>query len=274
MWGWLKTSLELADTHCHLDFGDFDADREVVIERAREAGLVYLIVPGTDLESSRKAVGLAEAHREVFAAVGAHPHAASRTGDSELRELRKLAEHPKVVAVGEIGLDYFRNYSPREGQVRAFQSQLDMAAELVKPIIVHNRKAEGDLLAMLEGWTQTLKGTSLEGKAGVLHSFSAGLAAAAKSVSLGFYIGFTGPLTYRSGEGMRQVALSAPLERILVETDSPFLSPEGHRGKRNEPAWLRSVAAKVAEIRGLTEAEAANLTTQNARTLFGLERWA
>jgi len=307
--------LHLSDTHCHLDFSHFDPDRDTVIARAREAGIEFMLVPGTDLASSRRAVALAGGYPEVYAAVGIHPHGAKELKETkELRELRKLAENPEVVAIGEIGLDYYRMLSPRPDQLRVFQAQLGLAAELGLPVIVHNRDATQDVLAVLRNWTSsndsrrspdsqtqnaecgmqnsafrtpatdagavvlhsafapsTRHPLPLAGRAGVLHSFSASLADAEASVAMGFYIGITGPITYRSGETMRHAAAGVPLERLLIETDSPFLMPRGYRGSRNEPAYVRAVAEKIAEVRELPLETVARQTTANARTLFGLE---
>jgi len=283
--------LHLSDTHCHLDFPHFDPDRDTVIARAREAGIELMLVPGTDLASSRRALALAGRYPEVYAAVGIHPHGAKELKESkELRELRELAENPEVVAIGEIGLDYYRMLSPRPDQLRVFQAQLGLAAELGKPVIVHNRDATQDVLAVLRDWVQNrdtchpfdrLRAgssaslrtgvTRVTSPPGVLHSFSASLADAEASVAIGFYIGITGPITFRGGETMRHAAAGVPLERLLIETDSPFLVPRGYRGSRNEPAYVRAVAEKIAEVRALPLETVARQTTANARTLFGLE---
>jgi TatD DNase family protein len=257
-------TLTLTDTHCHLHFPHFDPDREAVLARARAAGVTVFLVPGTDLPSSRRAVALAQQHPDVFAAVGVHPHAAKTLRERELQELRELAGHPKVVAIGEVGLDYYRNLSPRAEQVRALEQQLALAAELGLPVIVHNREATGEVLAALRAWRP-------QGRAGVLHSFSGDVPDAEAAVGLGFCVGITGPVTYRNGEQMRRVAAAVPLDRLLIETDSPYLSPQPFRGQRNEPAHVRAVAEKIAEVRGLPLAEVARASGANAAALFGWE---
>lgn len=261
----------LIDTHCHLDFPQFDDDREAVIVRAKQAGVMRILIPGTDLQTSERAAALAEARAELAAAVGVHPHEAHSLGAGEIKALRKLAGHPRVAAVGEIGLDYFRNLSSRADQARAFRAQLALAAEVGKPVIVHNREAGPEVLAILREWASSLQGTPLEGRAGVLHSFSADVAEAEEAVALGFFIGISGPVTYKTGATMRRVAASVPLQRLLVETDSPYLAPQAARGQRNEPARVRDVAAKISAVRGLPFETVARQTTENAITLFGRE---
>lgn len=254
----------LIDTHCHLDFDRFDADRDLVVKQAATAGVQRVIVPAIDLESCQKVLYLAEKYDLVFAAIGIHPNSSADWRDEWLKRLRKLADHPKVVAIGEIGLDYYRDWSPQPIQKIAFAAQVSLAGELGLPIIVHNRQADADVLQILEGakkkWSQ-LKG--------VLHSFSSPWETAVSAVEMGFYLGFTGPITYKNAGELRDVAANIRLDRVLVETDAPFLAPQQFRGKRNEPAFVIHVAAKLAEIRSTTPAEIARQTTANAESLFG-----
>jgi TatD DNase family protein len=252
--------INLVDSHAHLDFSQFDADRDAVIERARGAGLVAILNVGADLPSSRAAVGLAETHDFIYAAVGVHPHDAATVTPAVLDELRALARHPKVVAVGEIGLDYYRDLSPRPVQRRAFADQLALAAELGLPVVVHSREAHGDVLAALRGW----------GGAGVLHSYSAGPERLEEVLELGFSIGISGPVTFRKADRLRAVAAAVPLERLLVETDCPYLTPVPYRGKRNEPAYVRYVVEAVARARGVPAEAVAQATAVNAHSLFGV----
>lgn len=253
----------VVDTHCHLDLQQFDIDREAVIERAWAAGLNRIMNPGVDLETSRRAVALADAHPQIFAAVGFHPHDAAKMGADDLQTLRELAQRPKVKAIGEIGLDYYRDLSPRDLQAKAFRQQLELAAELDLPVIIHCRDAFEDVMAILREWR-----TSNNRARGVLHSFSGDRAQAEQVFEIGFRVGLTGPITFPKAEEMRAVAQNAPIDRILIETDAPYLTPTPNRGKRNEPAYVRRVAEKIAEVRGLTVEAVAAQTTANADSLF------
>lgn len=261
----------LVDTHCHLDFNSFSEDLASVIERARRAGVERILIPAIDLPSSRRILELADTFHEVYAAVGVHPNdALSWTGDT-LNALQHLAGHPKVVAIGEIGLDYYRDRSPPELQRQILGEQLALAESLGLPVIIHNRQASEDVLELLKSWHQKLvaNGSPLSVRPGVLHSFSAGLSLAEQAIQLGFSIGFTGPITYRKAEDLREVARSIPLESILIETDAPFLPPEPYRGQRNEPAYVRLVAEKIGAVRDEAFSAVAQKTTQNAQRLFG-----
>lgn len=289
----------LIDSHAHLDFPQFDADRETVIARAREAGLVAVLNVGTDLVSSRAAVALAEQHDFIYAAVGVHPHDAKTVTPDVLAELRALARHPKVVAIGEIGLDYYRDLSPRPVQRRAFADQLALAAELCLPVVIHSREAHDDVLAALreragfapgggvergqplppapsptlgEGSSSPPGLGGTEGGLGVLHSYSAGPEHLEEVLSLGFSIGISGPVTFSKADRLRAVAAAVPLERLLVETDCPHLTPEPYRGWRNEPAYVRYVVQAVARARRMPVEAVAQATADNASRLFGILR--
>jgi TatD DNase family protein len=263
----------LVDTHCHLDFDRFDEDRDEVVRRAAEAGVTRIVVPGIDVESSRRALALADHYPAVYAAVGVHPNSIGSGGGSPERALEQigdLARHPKVVAVGEIGLDYYRDNTPKETQHVWLNAQLDLAARLRLPVILHNRESSEDMLALLSGWVDRGLPPELKDRPGVLHSFSATWEEAQVALRLGFYLGFTGPITFKKADEMRRAAHNAPAARILVETDAPFLAPHPRRGRRNEPAYVRYVAEKLAEVRGVDPAAIAEQTTQNAATLFGV----
>ena len=250
----------MIDSHAHLDFPQFDDDREAVVERAREAGLAAILNVGADLASSRAAVALAEQYDFIYAAVGVHPHDAKTVTPAVLDELRVLARHPQVVAIGEIGLDYYRDLSPRPVQRQVFADQLALATELALPVVIHDREAHDDVLAVLRGWQGT----------GVIHSYSAGLERLDEVLGLGFSIGISGPVTFRRAHRLRSVAAAVPLERLLVETDCPYLTPVPYRGRRNEPAYVQYVAEAVAQARGIAEEALARATTDNARRLFGI----
>lgn len=264
--------IELADSHCHLDQPHFDSDREAVIARAAENGVTKLINPGVDLPSSRAAVALARQHESIYSAVGVHPHDAKTLDEAVLEKLKALALAYKNVAIGEIGLDYYRDLSPRAVQRRAFQAQLDLAAELGLPVIVHDRDAHEDVLGMLSDWRSTLdtRRSISTGNMGVLHSFSGDVALATRAAALGFYIGISGPVTFKKADQTREVVRAVPMEQLLIETDAPYLTPQPYRGKRNEPAYVRFVALAVAEAVGLTLEQVAAQTSANATALFGL----
>ena len=253
----------LIDTHCHLDFDWFDEDRDAVVERALAAGVTQMVVPGLDLENCPAILALTEKYDGVFAAVGVHPNSSAEWQDDWIDVLRDLAQQSKVVAIGEIGLDYYWDKSSKAVQHRALSLQLELAAELNLPVIIHNRDASADVM-------QLLSDSPLVGRdnPGVLHSFAADWATAVSALNLGYYLGFTGPVTYKKADDLREIARKVPDDRILVETDAPFLTPHPYRGKRNEPAYVAYVAEKLAEVCGVDTAVFASQTTENARRLF------
>ncbi|RMF47255.1 MAG: TatD family deoxyribonuclease [Anaerolineae bacterium] len=268
----------LTDTHCHLDFHAFDDDRAAVLRRGREAGITRFLNPGIDLPTSRAALRLAQAEADVFVAVGLHPNSAAQAPSGWLDDLRNLAAAPKVVAIGEIGLDYYRDYTPPSLQQQAFARQLDLAADLGLPVVIHSRnagkedeQAVQDVLTLLEAWQERWRPRrpSLEGRWGVLHSFSASLPLAQQAIAMGFYIGITGPVTFKNAPDLQEVVRALPLEKVLIETDAPFLSPHPHRGKRNEPARVRLTAEKIAALHEVSVDTVARITTENAAHLFG-----
>ncbi len=270
--------MTLVDTHCHLDYNKFDADRADVLLRAQQAGVARIVIPGTNWTSSLSAVKLAESHPMLYAAIGVHPTDVSTYQTDTLERLRQLAsETSKLVAIGEIGLDYYWDTDPHEVQQRVLREQLDLAAELQLPVILHFREkgdaADGpcawDLMKILEEWANRLgRGKSpLAERPGVLHSFSGSRETASRAIALNFYLGVTGPVTYRKE---RQELISGlPLERLLVETDAPFLAPAPNRGKRNEPAFVALIADKIATLHSCSPEKAAAVTTANAKRLFG-----
>jgi len=254
----------LVDSHAHLDFDDFAGDLGEVISRAREAGVSFIIDPGCDVRSSGKAVRLAEEYDCIFAAVGIHPNSAAEAKPGDNLEISRLAEHPRVVAIGETGLDFYRRNTPRDVQVRAFRGQLELARELDLPVIVHFRDVG------MEG-IELVGPEMFDGVRGVFHCFGGSAEFAMELVSRGFYIGFDGPLTYRNSDRV-EVAEAVPLERCLIETDAPFLTPRKNRGRRNEPAFVVEIAEKLALIKNVDVDEVAEVTGDNACELFGLPR--
>lgn len=263
----------LIDTHAHLDFPEFEADREAVLARARESGVGHIIAVGFDMRSSQAVVDLAERHADLSAAVGVHPSDASTWNRAVAEELERLGRHPKVVAIGETGLDFYRNGSPRTIQRIAFQEQLELAAKLGLPVVVHDRDAHGEVMAALRAWASSAEvagNPSYDRGLGVLHCFSGDLAMAEQLVAMGFLISFAGPITYPKSTRLAELARKLPLNSIVVETDSPYLAPQPWRGRRNEPAYVTAVAEKVAALRSAPVAAVAEATTANARRAFGL----
>lgn len=257
--------MDLADTHAHLTDEQFAGDLEAVLDRARQAGLKRILTLGTDVASSRAALALAERYPDVYAAVGVHPEAVGAARDLDVNELRALAKSPRVVAIGEIGLDYYWDKTTVEAQQVWFERQLELAAELNLPACIHDREAHAEVRATLRAaharWPHLT---------GVLHAFSGDAEMAVEAQGLGWYIAFGGPLTFRNARVTPEVARAAPWEQVLIETDSPYLSPHPHRGKRNEPARVALVAERLAELRAVSTDEAARRTFENAQTLF---RW-
>lgn len=239
----------LVDTHTHLQWASFDKDREEVISRARKVGVECIVNIGFDVDGSRKAVRLAEKHKGLYATVGIHPHNASRLDQNVLNVLRKLSENPKVVAVGEIGLDYYRNLSPREAQKKAFEAQLFLAEEQGLPVVIHDREAHADTLEMLSKFKRKING--------IMHCFSGSTEMAEQCIKSGFYISFAGPVTFPNSHKLHEIVKSTYLNKILLETDSPWLAPQDMRGKRNEPAFLPLIAKKIADLRGISVRELA-----------------
>jgi TatD DNase family protein len=255
----------LIDSHCHLNFKKFDEDRLDVIARAKAGGIIAFINPGTNLDDSRQVVALAEQIPEVYAAIGVHPNDAAEVDEAVLSRLRELAAHPKVVAIGEIGLDYYWDEAPRPVQQRVFEQQLDLAKSLNLPVIIHQRDSAANTMDVLRQWGSGGKHPGL-----VLHSFSGDQAMADEAIDLGFYIGISGPVTFKNARDLPGIVASLPPERILVETDAPFLSPHPYRGKRNEPMRVKLVAEKVAELQHKSLAVMSQQLTKNTITLFKL----
>ena len=251
------------DTHAHLHFPDYQGETGEVLERARQAGVELLINVGTDLASSRESLALAERYDRIYAAAGVHPHDAKDAGPEVIEAIAGLLSHPRMVAIGEVGLDFFRNHSPKEKQIDVFLAFVKLHVSTGKPLIIHCRDAYDDLVDILRK----------EGKApyrGVIHCFSSDARILHELTGLGFFISFAGPLTYKKNEALREACRACPLDRLLLETDAPFLPPQSMRGKRNEPAFLVETAGTAASLHGVSLEEMAERTTRNARNLFGL----
>jgi len=251
----------LIDSHAHLEMKEFDADRKDVIERAGLAGVDVMVTVGTNLALSRKALTIARQYENIYATIGVHPHDVAKAGDKTFDELKVLAQDPKVVAYGEIGLDFFRNISPREIQVEMFARQLELACEWNLPVIIHDRDAHEQTLRMVK---------ASRVRRGVFHCFSGDWEMAKQCIDLGFYISVPGVVTFDKSQKLHEVVRQAPIEYLLLETDCPYLTPVPHRGKRNEPSFMVHTAEKVAEIKGLSPEEVAQTTADNTRKLFRL----
>jgi TatD DNase family protein len=263
--------MRLFDTHTHLQSKEFARDRDETLQRAWAAGLEGLLVLGVDLASSEAAVAMAKADDRVFAAVGFHPHDARDFDEAAFAAIAALAQHPRVVAVGEIGLDFYRNLSPREAQLAAFERQLALAADVAKPVAVHCRHAADTMQPLLQSWARRHGPTLPDGRPiGVLHYFSEDAGLAMRYVELGFLISVHTSVTHPKAEQLREVARQAPLDRLVVETDSPYGAPQAMRGKRNEPAFVAEAVRCIAEVRGEDVAAVAAQTTENALRLFGV----
>jgi TatD DNase family protein len=258
--------MDLIDSHAHIDFPQFAEDRDAVLDRARTAGVNTILAIGTGPgpEKLDAAIPYAEAHDWIYTSVGIHPHEAKEATPAHLETLARLAQHPKVIAWGEIGLDYFYDHSPREVQKQVFREQMELAHAAKLPIIIHCRDAWSDCLDVLEeSWKPT-------GLGGILHCFTSTIDDARRGLDMGFMVSFTGNLTYPKAQNIRDVAKNLPPENILIETDSPYLAPQTFRGKRNEPAYVAEVAKALASVRNLGTEETAAMTAANFRRFFHL----
>jgi len=258
-----QSSLGLIDSHAHIQGKEYAGETVAVIQRAAEAGVAQIVVVGGagDMSSNTAGVALAESWPNLYATVGMHPHDAKDFGEEELQQLRELAAHPKVIAIGETGLDYYYNHSPREVQRRVFAQFIRLAIETELPLVVHERDAAREAAELLRGEGM--------GKArGVIHCFTGDYNAARVYLDLGFYLSFTGIITFKNADPLRDVVRRVPLENMFVETDSPYLTPVPYRGKRNEPAYVRFVAGAIASVKSLNVEEVARVTTNNVRALF------
>ena len=255
--------MPFVDTHVHFHFPDFDSDRAEAIARSKASGVTTFINVGTDVESSRKSMSLAEADTAFYATAGIHPHDAKDATPEALNEIERLLHHPRMVAIGEVGLDFFRNLSPAEKQIEVLRSFFAMQRRTGKPLVIHCRDAYEKLIEMV---MEELKPPV----SGVMHCYSSDKAVMSRLIDLGFYISFAGPLTYKKNDALREACAACPLERLLFETDAPFLAPQRMRGKRNESAYLLETAKVAADLHGISIDELGEKTTVNARKLFRL----
>jgi len=254
--------MTLIDTHCHLDFSDFDADRDEVIARARQNGIDWIINIGSSLEGSEKSLELAARYAFIRATIGLHPHEADNFTPQHEFRLQELSKHDTVAAIGEIGLDYFKNYSSVENQKKMFTAMLKLVKDSGLPAVIHCRQAQEDMLLMLKQ-AMPLKA--------VVHCFSGDDKFLKECLNLGFYISFTCNITYKKAQGLRDLAGTVPLDRLMLETDAPFLPPEQLRGRRNEPLYVRQLAEEIARVKNCSLEEIAKVTTENAKAFFNLK---
>jgi TatD DNase family protein len=252
----------LVDSHCHLDFPHLSEQMEDVLARAADAGVGTMVTICTRVRRFEQILAIAEAHDNIWCSVGTHPHYADEERDIPVEQIVELARHPKVVAIGEAGLDYFRDNAPRDDQERGFRNHIAAARETGLPLVIHTRAADDDTAAILED--EMAKGAF----SAVLHCFTAGPELARRGVELGLYVSFSGVLTFKKSDELRAIAAEVPDDRVLVETDAPYLAPEPMRGKKNEPAWVAHTASKLAEVKSLSEQEIADVTTANFHRLF------
>jgi TatD DNase family protein len=252
----------LVDSHCHLDFPDFSAELDAIIARARSAGVGRLVTISTRVRKHAQVLAIAEKFPEVFCSVGTHPHYADEELDIDAQALVALAKHPKIVAIGEAGLDYFRNNSPRDAQAASFRQHIAAARETGLPLVIHSRDCDADMAEILR--EESGKGAF----PAVLHCFTGGRDLALTAIELGHYVSFTGILTFKNSDALREIAAELPADRIMVETDAPYLAPLPYRGKRNEPAYVGETAKVLADTRGASADETARQTTENFFRLF------
>jgi len=263
------------DSHCHLNLPQFDEDRDAVVARAQTAGIRLIVNPGIDLATSREAIALTERYENVYAAVGVHPNSCESFQEADIDELRRLAAHPKVVAIGEIGLDYYWDTVEPARQKRAFQAQLALAAELGLPVIIHSRDSNDDVETMSRAWvgSDDFRHSPLAERPypGVLHAFSGDLRLAREAYGWGFVLSLGGPVTFKNARALHALVPSLDMSRLMLETDAPYLTPHPHRGKRNEPAYVSLICDKMAELYSLPATKIAAASTTLALRFFGLE---
>jgi TatD DNase family protein len=251
------------DTHAHLFFENFKEDLDEVLKRAKENNVDYIIVPATDLKTAEEAIKLAEKYQQIYVTVGIHPHDTKDWNDSLIKEIEKLTNHPKVVGIGEIGLDYYYDFSPREQQIKAFRSQLDLAVKLRFPVVIHNRDSDADMMEIVKSYC----GTGLKAQ---FHCYNGSIEDAIELMKMNHFVSFTGNITFKKSDNLREILKHINLNHILLETDSPFMTPVPYRGKRNEPAYISYVAQQIAEVHKISVEELAKITSLNVFRFFGI----
>lgn len=253
----------LIDTHAHLFFENFKEDVDEVIQRAKDNGVDFIVVPATDIKTAKEAITLAEKYEQIYATVGIHPHDTKDWNESLLVEIEELAKHPKVVAIGEIGLDYYYDFSPQDQQIKAFKSQLDLATKLQLPVVIHNRDSDGDMMDIIQSYC----GTGLKAQ---FHCYNGSLSDALEFMKMNHFISFTGNITFKKSDGLREILSRIDLNHLMLETDSPFMTPVPFRGKRNEPSYVSYVAQQVADVHKISLEEVGRITSLNAFRFFGI----
>lgn len=251
------------DTHAHLFFENFKDDIDDVIKRSKENAVDYIVVPATDIKTAKEAIRLAEKHEQIYATVGVHPHDTKDWDDSLLKEIEELGKHPKVVAIGEIGLDYYYDFSPQDQQIKAFKSQLDLAIKLELPVVIHNRESDEDMMDIISSYC----GTGLKAQ---FHCFNSSLEDAIEYMKMNHFISFTGNLTHKKNDSLREILKHINLNHLMLETDSPFMTPVPFRGKRNEPSYVSYVAQQIADVHKISVEEVGRITSLNAFRFFGI----
>lgn len=251
------------DTHAHLFFENFKEDIDEVVERAKQNDVDYIIVPATDLKTAREAIALSEKYSNIYLTVGIHPHDTKDWNDPLIPQIEELAKHPKVVAIGEIGLDYYYDFSPKDQQIRAFKAQLDLAVKLQLPVVIHNRDSDEDMMEIIQSYC----GTGLKAQ---FHCFNASVNDAVEYMKMNHFISFTGNITHKKSDSLREILSKIDLNHLMLETDSPFMTPVPYRGKRNEPSYVKIVAQQVADIHKLSLEEVGRITSLNAFRFFGI----
>ena len=251
------------DTHAHLFFDNFKEDLNEVLNRAKENSVDYIIVPATDLKTAHEAISLSEKYEQIYATVGIHPHDTKDWNDSLINEIEKLAKHPKVVGIGEIGLDYYYDFSPKDQQIKAFKSQLDLSLKLNLPVVIHNRDSDADMMEIINSYC----GSGLKAQ---FHCYNGSLKDAIELMKMNHFISFTGNITFKKSNELREILKKINLNHLMLETDSPFMTPVPHRGKRNEPAYVKLVAQQIADVHKISVEEVGNITSLNTFRFFGI----
>jgi TatD DNase family protein len=251
------------DTHAHLFYENFENDLDEVIAKAKEAGVDKIIVPATDIPTAKQTVELTKKYEMIYGAVGVHPHETKNWNDDLTKEIEELSQNPKIVAIGEIGLDYYYDFSPKEKQIQAFKAQIELALKINKPIVVHNRESDEDIMNIIRSYKES-------GLRAQFHCFNGNKEDANELIEMGHIISFTGNITFKKADSLRETLAGIELKNLLLETDSPFMTPVPHRGKRNDPSYVKFVAEKISEVHNLSIDEVARITSENVHNFYGI----